>query len=110
MRRTTAQRGLGGQHQKTRTRMLATMPEGSPCPRCGLPMYTTPELAERAQLHPKLWHVDLDHVIPRAMGGTHGAVRLMHRHCNRRQGTIMLNKLRAAQRRTRNQAPAYTRW
>jgi hypothetical protein len=63
--RTTAQRGYGQQHRKLSEQMRRTMQPGTPCSRCGQPMY--PEQS----LH--LDHDDHDRTQYRG---------LSHAHCN----------------------------
>ena len=91
--RTTAQRGLGWAHQKERARQVMALQDGTPCPRCGRPMWR-----RYARL------LDLDHVIPRHFGGTDGPKVLAHRRCNRAAGARITNKIKQARR------AAYTRW
>ena len=81
----TAERGLGGEHQKAR-RLLLPLAYGQECPLCG-----------RVMLEGQ--HLDLDHVIPRVMGGAGGPVRIAHRSCNRRLGARLGNRMRGARRR-----------
>jgi hypothetical protein len=71
-------------------------------------MYPTPALAERMGMHPRLWALDYDHVVPRALGGARGAKRLAHSLCNRRSGQRLSTKIRMA--RAKSRARAYTRW
>jgi hypothetical protein len=90
IKRSTADRGLGGEHRADRKRKLAAFREGDRCPRCGCPMYAWQAL-------------DLDHSIPRVFGGIGGPTRLCHRSCNRRAGgrlgtPIRLARLRLAAR------------
>ena len=86
----TSRSGLGWPHQKARKAALARLRDGDPCPRCGQPMY-------RAQ------RLDLDHVIPRVLGGGQGPKVLSHAACNRSHGARITTRIRAAKR-------AYTRW
>ena len=86
MRLTTTQRGLGHPHQRDRRRQLAGLRDGQPCPRCGHPMY-------------RWQYLDLDHVIPRALGGTGGPAVLTHRYCNRSVGAKMGNRMRGLAKR-----------
>lgn len=79
-RRTTAERGLGGEHQATRRRLLPTA-YGKPCPICGHLMTQDQPL-------------DLDHIIPRALGGTGGPVQVAHSSCNRRSGALLGQTIR----------------
>lgn len=82
--KTTTERGLGNVHQKARKSALRALQEGAPCPFCGLGMFRSQDL-------------DLDHSIPRALGGTKGD-RLAHRSCNRAAGARLGNQRRAAAR------------
>lgn len=81
---TTTQRGLGHPHQRLRARLLPQA-YGHPCPYCGRPMLEGQDL-------------DLDHPLPRALGGKPGEGRMAHRHCNRSRGSKLGNALRAARR------------
>jgi hypothetical protein len=101
--------GLGSAHQKDRERALRALAPGSPCPYAycrHAPMYATVAQAELAGLHPRLWHLDYDHVIARAHGGKGGPCQLAHRYCNRRAGQLLGAKIRVRKRRART----YTRW
>lgn len=115
-RLTTTQRGLGRKHQLARARLVAALVDGTPCPRrsiCGgLPMFATPAAAAAAGLPPKLWKLDADHVIPRALGGANGPLVLSHAHCDKAAGAALGNKLRAARRRAMQppNGQTYTRW
>ncbi len=92
-RLTTTQRGLGAPHQQQSKRMRKNMRQGQPCCICGQPMYH--------------WQpIELDHLVPRALGGIGGPTALAHQHCNRRQGAILGNRLRARRRRVIR----YGRW
>ena len=93
MRGTTTQRGLGAKHQADRKRLLARLRDGTPCPRCGQPMYRWQRL-------------DRDHVVDRALGGTDGPAVLSHQHCNRSAGARMGNQMRG----TRGRWPTSRRW
>lgn len=92
---TTTQRGLGAAWQRKSERMRKNMPDGQPCAKCGGPMY-------------KWQPIELDHLIPRRLGGGDGPVALAHRYCNRRAGAILRNRLYAG--RPRTQARKLTRW
>src|SRR6266516_4321797 len=78
---TTTERGLGAAHVADKKRLLATLRDGEPCWRCGLPMYRTQKL-------------ERDHVIDRVHGGTDGPAVLSHQHCNRSAGATLGNQLR----------------
>lgn len=83
---TTTQRGLGWKHQRARARLLAKHRDGTPCPRCGKPMYRTQNL-------------DAGHSKDRALHGPHvEADRLEHRRCNRAAGAALGNQLRHVRR------------
>jgi 5-methylcytosine-specific restriction endonuclease McrA len=88
--RTTTERGLGYAHQKEREDKISAMVEGTPCPKCGYPMS-------------KMQALELDHVIPRALGGIGGVTRLMHKKCNRSAGGRLGNQLKKRGRRRRPQ-------
>jgi 5-methylcytosine-specific restriction endonuclease McrA len=97
-RGTTTQRGLGHTHQKARAAAVIALQDGQPCPRCGRPMW-------RSQAR----YLDLDHIIPRSMGGTGGPAVLAHRWCNRAAGARITNQ----KRRTvtaRQGTPQSRRW
>nr|PZN17672.1 MAG: hypothetical protein DIU80_24105 [Chloroflexota bacterium] len=72
----TTARGYGYQHQRARVRALAALVPGTPCPRCGQPMYRDQPL-------------DLDHTDDRT-----GYRGLAHRSCNRRAGALKSNRRR----------------
>lgn len=80
-RGTTTQRGLGSKHQADGKRQRASLIDGAPCWRCGLPMYRWQKL-------------DLDHVTPRALGGAGGPAVLAHASCNRSAGATLGNRMR----------------
>jgi len=92
---TTTQRGLGAAWQRKSERMRKAMPEGHPCARCGGPMYSHQP-------------IELDHLIPRRLGGGDGPVALAHQTCNRRAGAQLSNLLRKGKPRT--QARKLARW
>lgn len=75
-------RGVGWAHHKRRKAALAALVDGTPCPFCQEPMLKTQAL-------------DLDHSLPRALGGTVGD-RLAHASCNRAAGARMTNAIRRA--------------
>jgi hypothetical protein len=93
-RLTTTQQGLGWTHQKERKRQLQELARhpGTPCHRCGRPMYVWQKL-------------DLDHLVARALGGQ-GPRRLAHARCNRQAGQHLGHQLR---RRTTTPRRATTR-
>jgi hypothetical protein len=74
---TTTGRGLGWAHQRERAADLTALVQGSPCPLCRRPMY-----------HPQQ-RLDLDHSVPRALGGGAAPRRLTHTSCNRRAGALL---------------------
>jgi hypothetical protein len=82
---TTTQRGLGYAHQADKRRLLKALRPGTPCPRCGQPMWP----------HQKL---DRGHTVDRALGGTDSPGRLEHQHCSRSAGARLGNQLRRARR------------
>lgn len=82
--RTTA-RGLGGAHQAERRRLLPSA-YGTPCPLCG-------DLMLRGQ------RLDLDHAVPRVLGGPDaGPRRIAHARCNRSAGSRLRHRLDRARR------------
>ena len=78
---TTKQRGLSGHHQSHGKQLKANLRDGTPCWRCGFPMYRWQKL-------------DRDHVTPRALGGTDGPAVLAHARCNRSAGARLGNAMR----------------
>jgi hypothetical protein len=90
----TTERGLGAGHQKQR-RLLLPLAYGRACPLCGNLMLEGQPL-------------DLDHVLPRVMGGAGGPVRMVHRRCNRRAGARLGNRLQ--KRRRQAVRTLRTRW
>jgi hypothetical protein len=80
-RGTTAQRGLGGDHQADKKRLKALHRDGDPCWRCGQPMYKWQDL-------------DRDHIVDRALGGANGPAVLAHASCNRSAGARLSNQIR----------------
>jgi hypothetical protein len=80
-RGTTAQRGLGADHQADKKRLVAQLRDGDPCWRCGRPMY-------------KWQALDRDHVVDRALGGAAGPAVLAHASCNRSAGARLSNQIR----------------
>lgn len=78
---TTTESGLGWRQQQERAAALGALDPGEPCPLCGYPMY-----------HPEQ-RLDLDHSVPRALGGD-GPRRLALARCNRRAGGRLGNQLR----------------
>lgn len=84
----TNSRGLGWVHQKRRARLLPQA-WGKPCPKCGKPMLQGQQL-------------DLDHDLPRVLGGKAGEGQMAHAYCNRSAGA----RLGAALRRARALPPA----
>lgn len=88
--RTMTERGLGWDHQKERQRAKDLLVDGTPCGLCSRGMYHWQAL-------------DLDHKIPRALGGIGGPTRLVHRKCNRRAGARLGNKMRRRTRKVNNE-------
>jgi hypothetical protein len=82
-RRTTTQRGLGQQHQLQRKRLL----------RAALNTWCPLRLPGCDGLMVNPSRMDLDHTIPRVLGGTIGD-RMVCRHCNRSAGATLGNQLR----------------
>ena len=80
---TTTQRGLGHAHQANRKRQRAALIPGTPCWRCGQPMWPHQQL-------------DLDHLTARCFGGAGGPAVLAHMHCNRSAGAALATPLRLA--------------
>lgn len=71
----TTANGLGWAHQQERKAALAALRDGVDCCHfCGHPMSRTQNL-------------DLDHLMPRALGGIDGETTLTHSSCNRRHGS-----------------------
>jgi hypothetical protein len=86
--------GYGPEHQRARAIALEMMCDGDPCCLCGRPMYLRQKL-------------DLNHLIPRALGGIGGPRALAHAACNRKQGWPTARIVAALRRRGR--APAAIR-
>jgi len=84
-RGTTTQRGLGHAHQADLKRLRAALIPGTPCWRCGLPMYPWQAL-------------NRDHLIDRALGGADGPAVLAHASCNKSAGATAGNRRRGQQR------------
>jgi len=80
----TTERGLGSSHVRDKKRLKAQLRDGTPCWRCGQPMYSSQDL-------------DRDHITDRARGGADGPAVLAHASCNRAAGATARN-----QRRTRS--------
>ncbi len=84
----TTARGLGWHHQLERRRLLP-LAYGTLCPfhqddpRC-------PGLMERGQA------LELDHSVPRALGGHAAPRRMAHAGCNRRAGARLGNQMSRA--------------
>jgi 5-methylcytosine-specific restriction endonuclease McrA len=83
----STQRGLGTDHQRRRKALLPAA-IGKRCPFCGLPMLIGQKL-------------ELDHSIPRALGGRHGD-RMAHAVCNRRAGARLGQAIAARNRKARS--------
>ena len=89
MKTPTADRCNTAAHKAARKRALAWFRPGTPCPRCGQPMWPWQPL-------------DLGHVIDRWRGGTIAdGVRLEHRQCNRSAGAALATPVRLARLRLR---------
>jgi 5-methylcytosine-specific restriction endonuclease McrA len=80
--------GLGWEHeQKRRIEMAKLKAAGSlTCWICKKQM--TPDMK-----------LDLDHVVPRKLGGQDGQVRLTHQSCNRKRGQNLAAKLNKGKKR-----------
>jgi hypothetical protein len=105
---TTTQRGLGAEHQALRKHKLAALVDGTPCRRCGHPRYH-PKRCPYCQRHGCFFCIlDLGHSddTPRFLARNladharpiHGQCELEHRHCNRKAGAKLLNKLKRRRR------------
>jgi hypothetical protein len=90
-RRSITERGLDYTHRAERKRQIAGLRDGTPCPRCGLPML-------RGQL------LDLDDFPGRAYGGPQ-VKRLAHRACNRRAGQAITSMILRARSNLRKRRP-----
>jgi hypothetical protein len=88
--------GLGWEHAKQR-RALLPFAYGKPCPLCG-----------RVMLHTQ--RLQLDHQIPRAVGGLGGPVRIVHGVCNERAGGKLAQKLRRRAAKRRDLPPSWRGW
>jgi len=84
-----SRRGMGWQHQLARQRLLP-LAYGRLCPLgCGRIMRPGMPL-------------DLDHVVPRALGGVNGPVRIVCARCNRRKGAKLRHRLAKAATNSRD--------
>lgn len=79
------------EHKRQR-RQLLPLAWGRPCPLCGCVMLKGQAL-------------DLDHQLPRVLGGSGGPVRMAHAGCNRSIGAKIGNRLRKRRRK-----PPESRW
>jgi hypothetical protein len=86
----TADRGYGGDHQ-ARRKALLPLALGTMCPIAG-------PRCDGLMTNPN--RMDLDHSVPRALGGTVGD-RIACSPCNRGLGAALGNKLRGMKRKTR---------
>jgi hypothetical protein len=97
-------------HKQRRTRAIAALIPGSPCPRCSAPMYATPRAAVEAGLPPIYGTLHLDHIQPVMLGGANGPVQLCHARCNLvaggRLGAYVTNRRRSQAARQQR----YNRW
>jgi hypothetical protein len=85
----------GSEHQKARAIALTMLAHGTPCRYCGRPMYRWQAL-------------DLDHIVPVAIGHGRGPTTLVHAHCNRSHGASMGNRMRKGRRiRRRRSLPSW---
>ncbi len=87
--------GLGWAYRKNRAAAISAMPDGTPCPLCGQPMFKTQKL-------------HYDHIVPRALGGAGGPCQIAHAICNMRAGQRLRTQLYRGRRTPRR--AAYTRW
>ncbi|MFI8664242.1 hypothetical protein ACIGKR_29895 [Rhodococcus qingshengii] len=92
--KTTTERGLGWQHQKTREHLLRVHIDGTPCWWCGRSMYRA------AERNPDEASLEADHSTARSKGGTK-ADRLLHSTCNRSRQAGSRDHQRPALRLTR---------
>ena len=83
-------RDLGRRHRSQRTRLLATLTDGTPCWWCGHGMYHDPDD------NPDHAPLDADHSTPRAAGSRELADRLLHSTCNKSRGDGARDHLRPA--------------
>ena len=102
----TTRAGLGHSHQLDRRAAMAALIPGSPCPRCGMPMFKTERQALSRSCPPWMGRLDLDHVVPRLYGGGKGPKVLSHAKCNRSAG----QKITMQIRRTRKALVRSGRW
>ena len=95
----------GWRHTVARKAALAALRPGQPCDLCGYGMFRDPRYGWMAAL-------ELDHIIPRAMGGTDGPTRLVHAYCNRKAGGRLGGRLGGLRKRTRKagEEPFQSRW
>src|SRR5262249_28217977 len=96
--------GLDGKHKAARKALLAAHVQGAPCPRCGLPMYSTLEAARTSGLPRHLWALDLGDWPGRFYGGPQ-TKRLEHASGNRAAGARLPNSLRRSKRPPRRRSP-----
>lgn len=73
----------GAAHKKARALAIASLIDGTPCRYCGRPMY------KRQQL-------DLDHIVPVALGNGSGPTVLTHAKCNRAAGGRLAGRKKKA--------------
>lgn len=84
-RGTSTERGFGYEHKQERARLLP-LAYGTICPFHGTDPKCTGVMLEGQSL-------DLDHEIPRALGGINGPRRISHASCNRRAGQALKTAL-----------------
>lgn len=77
-----AREGMPWEHRVERRRLLPAA-FGQPCPMCNRVMH-------------RVQRLDLDHLIPRALGGANGPRRIVHASCNRRAGAELGRRLARA--------------
>jgi hypothetical protein len=111
MTRTTAQRGLGTDHQKLRAAALTALADGDPCARCaqrGIYHPMTRDAVTWKDGRPSSRWLDLDDFPGRAFGGPQ-VKRLSWRKCNRSAGGRLGGRITAAKRQALTMATS-RRW
>jgi len=76
----------GAEHKKARALAIANLIDGTPCRYCGRPMY-------------KRQSLDLDHIVPVALGNGSGPTVLTHSKCNRAAGGRLAARKKMARRK-----------
>lgn len=90
--KTTSPSPYGRPHARLRARLIAAMSEGTPCPFCRKPMFSSPAAALAYRAPAWMGQLELDHAIPVALGGAEGPKRLTHRSCNQKAGASLGGK------------------